>query len=74
MLKTYDNISIDYFQRHPILKNHITLFDQAKRVFSDKNNMLFIRVPGRVNLIGEHVDYNHGAVLPCARTLGRDTG
>jgi galactokinase len=41
--------------------------------FSEKYNHEAIAhyfTPGRVNLIGEHIDYNGGLVMPCAVTLG----
>lgn len=35
-----------------------------------KKPSLFIRSPGRVNIIGEHVDYHDGFVMPAAINLG----
>jgi galactokinase len=34
--------------------------------FGTHGEILIFRAPGRVNLIGEHTDYNHGFVLPTA--------
>jgi galactokinase len=40
--------------------------DQLFRTEFGAAPTLFARAPGRVNLIGEHTDYNDGFVLPCA--------
>ena len=38
------------------------------RFHKEATNFFFC--PGRVNLIGEHIDYNGGKVMPCAISLG----
>lgn len=40
------------------------LYDKFKQLFNEEP--LLVRSPGRVNLIGEHTDYNNGYVLPAA--------
>ncbi len=47
----------------------MTLHEKVTQAFIEKYKEppeILIRAPGRVNLIGEHVDYNDGFVMPLA--------
>ena len=41
-----------------------------KEKFGSEGDIRSYFAPGRVNLIGEHTDYNGGHVFPCALTIG----
>lgn len=44
--------------------------EKFKELFGNADGVSLYFSPGRVNLIGEHTDYNGGHVFPCALTLG----
>ena len=51
-----------------LIKDKIT--EDFKDKFGDGGDIRVYFAPGRVNLIGDHTDYNGGAAMPAALTLG----
>lgn len=47
-----------------------TVLEKFAEIFGDTKGARVYFAPGRVNLIGEHTDYNGGHVFPCALTIG----
>lgn len=46
------------------------VLEKFSEVFGDAEGVKTYFAPGRVNMIGEHTDYNGGHVFPCALTIG----
>lgn len=53
-----------------IIKMREQLIGKFNEVFGEGGDVRAYFAPGRVNLIGEHTDYNGGHVFPCALTIG----
>ena len=47
-----------------------TVKEKFKELFNDLSQTRCFFSPGRVNIIGEHIDYNGGYVMPCAIDRG----
>ncbi len=47
-----------------------TVLKKFEEIFGDTKDVNVYFAPGRVNMIGEHTDYNGGHVFPCALTIG----
>lgn len=46
------------------------IVDKFLEIYGEGESVQVYFAPGRVNLIGEHTDYNGGHVFPCAITIG----
>ena len=46
------------------------ILEAFEKVYGDASGAKVYFAPGRVNMIGEHTDYNGGHVFPCALTIG----
>lgn len=46
------------------------LVDKFLEIYGEGDGVSVYFAPGRINLIGEHTDYNGGHVFPCALTVG----
>lgn len=46
------------------------VLQKFQEIFGDTDGVKSYFAPGRVNMIGEHTDYNAGHVFPCALTIG----
>lgn len=66
-MKREDNLEVEDRKLENIRESLLKKFGE---IFGDTVDAKVYFAPGRVNLIGEHTDYNGGHVFPCALTIG----
>jgi galactokinase len=57
-------------ERGLIMDLKMDLKKEFEMIFHRSDSIKYFLAPGRVNLIGEHIDYNGGYVFPCALNFG----
>jgi galactokinase len=57
---------LDYHDQHDTAGEFAAARQQFEQAFGPGGTIQIVRSPGRVNLIGEHTDYNDGFVFPMA--------
>ncbi|WP_232461465.1 galactokinase [Thalassotalea crassostreae] len=63
--ESFKNFNIESIKNVESNMHTTKVVNAFKSYFGDKPDHL-VKAPGRVNLIGEHTDYNNGFVFPCA--------
>ena len=58
-------MTISMLQTDPVLPGAHEVSERFQLIYGTSARAIF-RAPGRVNLIGEHTDYNDGFVMPAA--------
>lgn len=67
----FTKINLEYLNRElETLIKKIALKEKFAKYFGEHGSPRIFFAPGRVNLIGEHIDYSGGYVFPCAINLG----
>ena len=66
----YTDKKLTYTTHYRRLRMREELINKFYEVFGSDNECKGFFAPGRVNLIGEHTDYNGGHVFPCTLTIG----
>ena len=57
-----------YLMAHKNDRFNMSISERLSQLYMDRfgGTPLVVRAPGRINFLGEHVDYNHGYCLPAA--------
>src|SRR5690625_5058029 len=68
---TLNNVSVQqYFYIQEVSMPNLNLTEEFRKIFNTTVTPQIFFAPGRINLIGEHTDYNGGHVFPASISFG----